>query len=211
MKNLKVKSLIWMGVLCSVLIWIILMLVNGVGLKVGWQAVKLLPTVVTLDAVLWGFFAKWGWRWPVCQRWLVPFPDLQGTWVGEVVSTWQDPTTGKRRGSIPVALSVKQSFTAISCVMYSEEMTSESHAAEFLLDPHTHVRKLVYSYVSTPKPGVRERSEIHNGTALLEIVLEPERELRGSYWNDRKSTGEITLRFRQKGLIQGYPQGNSLA
>ena len=65
----------------------------------------------------------------VFRGWLVSFPDLRGTWQGELETTWKDPRTGKIPGPIAVILVIKQSFGAIKCAMYTRESESYSTAA----------------------------------------------------------------------------------
>src|SRR5258708_15018435 len=95
-------------------------------LKITWDAFKLLPEVVTIYTILYLIFVIWVWRIPFLQRWLVTFPDLQGTWQGTLQTTWHYPDTDKKPPAIPVILVVKQSFTSISCVMYTQESISYS-------------------------------------------------------------------------------------
>ncbi|MBU3966173.1 MAG: hypothetical protein KKG76_02190, partial [Euryarchaeota archaeon] len=119
MKNLNAKAFISMLVIFSVLIWVLILYVTGTELKVSWEALKHLPTVVSIDTVLWLLFIKWGWKYNVFQKWLVPFPCLEGTWEGTLQTTWINPETGNTSRLIPVILVIKQSFISISCVMYS--------------------------------------------------------------------------------------------
>ena len=205
MKNLNVKAFIWVLVLLSVLIWAVVLYITGAELEVTWKAMRQLPTVVSIDVVLWLLFVKWGWKCRMFQKWLVPFPCLEGTWEGTIQTIWNDPETRNIPGTVPVILVIKQSFIAISCVMYSQEMTSRSYAAEFLIDTEANSKKITYTYTSTPRVTVRDRSVVHDGTALLDIITSPDFALRGEYWTNRKSAGEITLRFRSKELLQGFP------
>lgn len=205
MKNLNAKAFISMLVIFSVLIWVLILYVTGTELKVSWEALKHLPTVVSIDTVLWLLFIKWGWKYNVFQKWLVPFPCLEGTWEGTLQTTWINPETGNTSRLIPVILVIKQSFISISCVMYSQEMTSQSYAAEFLFDRENNLKKITYTYRSIPRATVRNRSVIHDGTVLLEVIATPFRVLRGEYWTNRKSTGEVDLKFKSKELMQSFP------
>jgi hypothetical protein len=88
--------------------------------------------------------------------------------------------------------------------MRTAEMTSHSFLADFWLDGDEQVRKLGYSYRSSPLPTVRERSQPHEGTAVFEIVGNPAKRLKGVYWSDRKTTGEITLDFINRNQRDEY-------
>jgi hypothetical protein len=167
-------------------------------LTIGYEAVPLVLAVV-------GFFVAYGWRWPLFQGWLVPFPNLNGTWQGEIQTTWKNPETGETPGPIPVILTIKQSFVRMSCVMRTAEMCSRSYFADFWLDGDEQVRKLGYSYVSIPLPTVAHRSVPHEGTTIFEIIGSPPTKLKGIYWSSRKTTGEVTLTFREPKLLEEFP------
>lgn len=206
MNNINWKLFIRITVGVSVLIWAIILLISGTELRAPLIAIKKLPSVITIDLILWAGFVKWGWRLRILQGWLVPFPDLQGTWEGTVRTTWSDPDTNESPQPIRAVLIVRQSFLTVSCVMHTQEMTSTSYSTDFLLDNESGVKKLIYSYVSVPRATVRDRSEIHDGTALLKIASKLHRELEGEYWTSRKSTGEITLRYWKPDLLDSFPK-----
>src|SRR5687767_5494889 len=85
-------------------------------------------------------------------------------------------------------------------------MRSECFASEFVLNADNGNKSLVYSYMSTPRLTVRDRSSMHHGTALLEIRNTPTKELCGEYWTDRRSTGEIELTLRESRLLDAFPK-----
>jgi hypothetical protein len=89
MKNIKEEALLWVQLGSFVAIWVAILYATGTGLTINWEAIKKLPDVITVYVVLLFVFTKWLWRLPVLQGWLVPFPDLQGTWQGELRSTWK--------------------------------------------------------------------------------------------------------------------------
>ena len=163
-----------------------------------------IPKVVTVDLILIGLFVKWVWRWKYLQGWLVPFPDLNGTWQGIIQTSWKD-TDNISPGPISTILTIKQTFGHISCVMRTGEMESHSYVEGFSLDPEKQIRKLCYSYTSRPKTSVRDRSTPHDGTMLFNIIGKPVMKLEGEYWTQRKTTGTITLTFHAKDLFDELP------
>lgn len=164
-------------------------------------AYKTIPIVLAVIAM----FVTHFWRYKIFQGWLVPFPDLNGTWQGEIQTTWKNPETNEIPAPIPVILTVKQSFVRISCVMRTAEMTSHSYLADFWLDGNEQIRMLGYSYHSKPLPSVQHRSQPHDGTIVLEIIGNPVGKLKGNYWTARKTTGEVTLTFREKNRLDEFP------
>ena len=137
--------------------------------------VQILPKVVSIDLVLCGLFASFLWKCSIFKNWLVPFPNLNGTWKGEIRTTWIDPETGERPEAIPAILTIKQSFLSVSCVMRTAEMTSRSLVSNFVLDKQNQLERLIYTYDSNPIETVRERNPQHCGTMSFDIPREPKK------------------------------------
>ena len=205
MKNIRQEVITWIQLITFVVVWIALILTSTHGLTINLEAFKVLPEVVTIYTVLYLLFIKWAWRWPILQGWLVPFPNLQGTWQGALQTTWVHPDTGKRPPPIPFVLVIKQSFSSVSCVLYTKESSSYSSAALLSEEDDSGIKRLSYVYTNTPELTARGRSPIHDGASILRIITTPERSLRGEYWTNRKTTGEVVLSFRTKKLMEGFP------
>ena len=171
-----------------------------------WGALVIAYKTIPLVLLAVGVFVTYAWRWRVFRGWLVPFPDLNGTWQGSIQTTWRNPDTGEIPAPIPVILTIKQSFTRISCVMRTAEMTSRSYLADFWLDGDEQVRMLGYSYHSKPLPTVADRSQPHDGTIVFELIGDRVTKLKGAYWTARKTTGEIVLTFRGTKRLDEFPE-----
>lgn len=206
LKNLNLKPFIYIFLVISFGLWFILALLNGIDKIELLKLIRLLPYVVFIDILIIGLFIKWGWKWKYFKNQLVPFPDINGTWQGIIQSNWVNPETGKVPGPIPTILTIKQSFTHISCVMRTAEMTSYSFAEEFKLDKDRQIMQLVYTYTSKPHLSVADRSTPHDGSITFNIIGAPVTKLKGQYWTDRRSTGEISLTFREKTLLDEMPK-----
>jgi hypothetical protein len=68
--------------------------------------------------------------------------------------------------------------------------------ASFDIDKDKDISRFFYSYMNTPKPSVRDRSQMHYGTTLLNFEGYPVTEMTGEYWTSRESTGEIKLKIK---------------
>jgi hypothetical protein len=205
MKNIKQEVVTWIQLITFIAIWVLLILLSTRALSISWEAVKLLPEVVTIYTILYLLFVKWAWRLSFLQGWLVPFPDLEGTWQGTLQTTWQNPETAATPLPIPLILVIKQSFETISCVLYTKESSSYSTAALLSEEDDSGIKRLSYVYTNTPELTARGRSPIHDGAAILKIITAPERTLQGEYWTNRKTTGTISLTFRSKKLFESFP------
>jgi len=205
MKNIRKELSVWLQLGTFIAIWVAILFVSKTDLAINWEAVKKLPDVVTVYAILYFVFSRWLWRLPVFQGWLVPYPDLQGTWEGMLQTTWVDPKTGKVPAPIPLLLVIKQSFDSISCVMHTQESSSVSNAAQISEDDGSGIYCLSYNYTNKPDAALRGRSAIHDGAALLTVVRKPKKILKGEYWTNRKSTGSIELNYKSKELVENFP------
>ena len=204
MKNLHLKRF-------SLLIFIFFSLFfcffafSGKTVKDLWDIIFIAYKTIPALVIAIGFFVGYAWRWRIFRGWLVPFPDLNGTWQGTIQTTWKNPETDEIPGPIPVILTIKQSFIRISCVMRTAEMTSRSYLADFWLNGDEQIRKLGYSYHSAPLPSVKNRSQPHDGTIVFEIITTPIKKLKGVYWTSRPTTGEVTLTYRERSRLEELP------
>ena len=194
---------IWLLTAVSALVWLFFAAVENTDLSKPMDFLGLLPWVVTVDTAVVSVFAKWGWRWGLWQNWLVELPNLNGTWIGEIRSDYEDG--GERIAPVPAMLTIRQTLFATSCVMQTEEMRSDSYAEGFRIDDERQLRQIAYAYASTPRPPVLDRSAPHNGSALLDIVVSPEKRLRGRYWTERGTGGEMDLAFHGPQRLEVLP------
>jgi len=205
MKNINLKYSLYVLVSISVLAFFILALIKKVETTDIVSILKLIPKVVSINLIIVAGFSSFMWRWKIFHGWLVPFPNMNGTWKGYIQTTWTDPITNERPAPIPTILTINQSFFKISCVMRTAEMTSRSIIADFVLDKDNQVRKLSYTYDSNPIATVKERSPQHYGTMIFDIIEKPKRKIEGEYWTGRKTTGHIEMTFWKKEKLEKYP------
>lgn len=207
MQNVTIKSSIYLLVGISALIWFAFAYFTGLDLSKAIDFFSLVPKVVSIDLVLIAIFIKWGWKFKVFRGWLVPFPNLNGTWLGFIHSDWVNPETGNKPDPIPVMLTVNQSFFHISCVMHTSEMRSNSYAEGFMIDNDRQIKQLAYSYTSKPRVSLSERSIPHDGSGVFQIIESPKLKLNGRYWTERLTKGEIYLTFHCVDILEELPEG----
>jgi hypothetical protein len=204
MKNLNMKPFIYLLAGFSVIVLFLAALVQGFDLQNFLDVLRLIPIVATADCIAYLVFTAWLWRWNRLQGWLIPFPDLNGTWQGYIQTNWKT-AQGLTPSPIPTILTIKQSFGRMSCVMRTAEMESHSYIEGFFIDKDAQVRRLCYSYTSKPKTSLRERSTPHDGSILFNIIGTPVHKLEGEYWTQRQTTGMVTLTFRTNLLLDEMP------
>jgi len=209
MKNFNLKPFLFILLGFSGLAWFAVARASGLDMKNFFDFMRPIPKVVTADLLLVAAFVNWAWRWKHLQGWLVPFPDLNGTWQGSIQTNWKD-ANGNAPAPIPVALTVKQTFGRVSCVMRTAEMESHSYAEGFCIERERQIRQLCYSYTSRPKASLRERSTPHDGTVRFNIIGKAVNKLEGEYWTQRQTTGIVTLTFQTKDLLDELPSDVSM-
>ncbi|WP_081596621.1 hypothetical protein ACQCLI_15130 [Pseudomonas nitroreducens] len=206
MKNATLKNTLYLLIGISALAWFSLAYLNDLNLSKLKDFFGLVPKVVSFDLIVIAIFVKWGWKLRIFRGWLVPFPDLSGTWTGYIYSDWRDPQTGQKPPPIPVMLTVSQSFSHASYLMRTSEMESSSYSEGFLIDPDRQIKKLAYSYTSKPRLSLSERSTPHDGSAVFQIIEKPKLKLAGRYWTERLTKGEIVLEYYSKELLEDFPE-----
>lgn len=191
MKNVKKELFVTVNVVVVAVLWVIILLISGIDLSKTYEAFTKLPEVVTGYVILQQIFTRWAWRWPLF-RWLTEFPDLSGTWDGELKSTWVDPKTNQRIPTIKATLIIRQGFDTISCELITEESSSHSRVMT-VLNSDDNLVEIVFDYLNTPKSQVRNRSEMHHGAAHLRLSGSASHSLKleGSYWTDRQTAGDM--------------------
>lgn len=153
------------------------------------------------DRVLWRF----SWFYP----WAIQRPDLNGTWKGTLRPIWKDPATGEPRPPISVYLVVRQTFSTLRLVLLTEESRSESVASR-VVEEDGEVA-IVDTYRNDPELRFRDRSGIHYGSVMLRVHGHPPAEMRGRYWTDRGTLGELELRQTSRRLASSYDKAALLS
>src|SRR5260370_21096979 len=172
------------------LIWVGVLQATGTPLSINWEAIKKLPDVVTIFVIVSFFFTRWMWRWKIFtyKGWLVQVPNIQGTWAGDLQSTWKDPTTDRVIPPLRMILVIRQTFWTVSCTLFTKESESFSRAAQIAVEEETGLVTLSYNYTNRSKADIRHRSPIHDGAPHLRVVTIPSRMLEGEYCTGRCTT-----------------------
>lgn len=192
MNYLNKKIYLWILILFSALVYFITYTVFPISKNTLFEYFRILSIVVTVDSAFIWLFINYLWKWTFLYDWVVPFPDLNGTWEGELKSSYIDKKTNKKIDPIKATLKIRQSFVHIHCLLKTEAIESSSFVCQFDINKDKQKLKLVYSYGGEANLLSRDDNPNHFGTAMLSVNDEG-KALTGSYWTDRKTTGELTL------------------
>lgn len=166
---------------------------------------SLLRFASTTGFVLYILFLLWeylAWRWPLVQR-LPHVPrDVRGTWKGALHSQWIDPKTGWQIPAKTVYLVVRQSASKVSATLLTDESKSTSSLAK--VSELEGGFELHYIYFNKPSMRFEDRSRMHHGSTVLEVVACPAKRLTGRYWTDRDSKGELDFTERKVEFPDDY-------
>ena len=186
-----------------------------VGFAIGIWAAEGSPTwlrgysAAVVVAIL--VFALWEyalWRTPLMQRLPRVARCIEGTWAGTVTPLWTDPATERRPLEKRVFLVVRQTASRVNVVLLTQESTSRSSIARLSQDELG--LSLSYMYANRPESRVAHRSTMHIGSAFVEIFGTPVARMRGRYWTDGNTRGELDLPERRTRAASSFREATEL-
>jgi predicted pore-forming effector associated with SMODS systems len=192
-----IKALIYIAVLA----WTVILYINHEAIQSVW--LKSLSTVTTVVLYAAMAFDLWLWKIPFLHGWFVKRPVIDGTWKVEIRSNWIDPATGARILPVEGYMVVRQTLTALSLRLLTEESSSELIGTEIVCSSDG-LYCISGIYRNEPRFEVRHRSAIHYGALWLRISDDPVKKITGHYWTDRETAGEITFSDRHKKSFQTF-------
>ena|GEM_PF-442113 len=160
--------------------------------------VGLLPAGASLVLLGWDL---WGWRIPPLNR-LTHRPRIDGLWEVTLTPTAESHIPeGGNRGPIPAYIVINQSFWSLHVRQMTAESGSDSKSFFWSHAPGEEVERLSFLYQNDPRPEHRDRSHPHLGSCSLNTARRVPRSIRGIYFTDRYTQGEMDLRLvdRSKG------------
>ncbi|KYF63971.1 hypothetical protein BE11_25000 [Sorangium cellulosum] len=160
-----------------------------------------LSAVVSGLSVLLLLWEAWLWRLDMLHPWPVSQPVLRGTWRGELTLATGEP--------LPIFLVVEQSFSRVA----TRTFTTESRSASIIagLDQVDGDFLLTATYRNEPDLLIQNRSRVHRGTVYLWVHGPRQAELRGCYWTDRDTKGELHFERVSRQLASDFRSAATLA
>lgn len=139
------------------------------------------------------------WKVPLLQGWFVKRPHLWGRWRVQMQSHWIDPRTGQRPAPFEVTWTVRQTFLGLYIHQEGQNATGDLVVGR-VLRKEDGTYQIAGIYKGEPTLDQREQSPIHYGAILLDVQGSSNKpaSMRGHYWTDRNTKGEIVAAGRQK-------------
>ncbi len=174
-----------------------------VGVKLDGSAkssLSYIPTLPTLGVVT---FDKWLWRWPGIKR-LHDRPRLDGLWSATLMPDKSShiPKDGNW-GPIQAYLVIEQTFWTISIAQSTTESASHSRAVLFIPRHESRRSILSFTYDNIPRREHIGRSPRHVGACEVETAGDEPKQLRGMYFTDRFTAGDMVLKLVDRGADHG--------
>ncbi len=173
----------------------------GVPIDAGLRrAIGYLPALAGLVVVVWDL---WVWRWPLVWR-STGRPRLDGLWEVELRPTADSHIPeGGNRGPIIAYLVVRQTYWSIALQLFTVESSSISRSFFWDGDNRTGTEWLTFVYDNTPMLNHQHRSGRHLGTCTLQPGSRQPAEIRGAYFTDRYTAGDMKLTLRKRDTSSG--------
>jgi len=170
-----------------------------------------LPTF-SIFAVLYIAWNKYLWAFPIISKFTNP-PDLRGTWVGGLESSYEQTQLGKFAtdggNDVPDGpkMKIRQTWTHISVTIYFKDSVSTSTTAAFLQDMTDPVLRI--NYRNRPEGGSGDDLIMHEGTNDLRYEnFENSCTLSGKYYTDehRNNHGEVSFQRVDRNRLFGLTE-----
>jgi hypothetical protein len=198
----------WIQIIAAVVVGVFALglWTSGVAVQARWLRFYSLA-VLAAGALITGW-DRWAWQ-------LRPFrhvrgvpPVLHGTWRGTLTSLWVDPTAGSRPAPKPAFLVVRQTASSAHAALFTDTARSGSTLAQ--VQHSAGGDALTYVYLATPDVLAAGGNPIHHGAVMLDITGRPGRRLRGRYWTDRESGGELDFTEHVSALADDFDEAAAL-
>ena len=135
-----------------------------------------LDLTITITLILATIYSEWLWKYNPLEK----TPKIYGEYKMTFISTYDN---SKRTMNVKI----KQNLFSNRIYMNTKESRSESISSSIITKKDN--CELIYTYQNIPNATERNHSEIHFGTCTFSII--DNKIISGSYYTDRKTTGEI--------------------
>lgn len=161
---------------CTCYLSILIFLLIKFGFKVESYLDAISYSVTTIVAII-SLYCTLLWKYNPLEK----YPRLNNKYKG-VIKT-------ENYGERYVEVKIKHNLISTYIKMISSESISKSKSFNIYKDGEDW--KLIYTYINEPNILERTHSNIHYGTCVLDITNKER--LKGNYYTDRKTIGEIEL------------------
>jgi hypothetical protein len=180
-------------ILLTTAAWVITLLIEGVPVSAGWLGSFGVVQLAVTGGVF--VFDRWLWKFRPLPR-LLGRPVIHGTWRGRVTSSWRpEPLDG--------FLVIRQTFTDVSINLITANGRSHTLACRWR-NTDSGEPGVFHIYQLVPSRFARDADPVRYGGCVLEICGNPAQELRGPYWTDGSTYGELSFTAHTRHVCSDY-------
>ena len=162
------------------------------GVAVFSAAWRAFSPAVSGAILLFGLFYKVAWRWEWLAKWMSR-PIVHGIWKGELRSDFG--LKDKSTLVIPIYFVVRQTYLTLSVQSFTESQDGESRLEALLKNSKTEATRLCYVFeLRKLYPGANSLTSGAGDLKLLGLG----RELKGTYWTNTPTHGELILKLASR-------------
>lgn len=191
MKKEELQNIVSISIALASISTLIYMITNNtLDLITFYRGASLSITIVTL---FWVFYFSYGWKISFFDKQLFYRPNLNGTWMGTLISDWKDED-GNVKEPIEFYLVIRQSFIRMHFTTFTDDFVGVSYAETFALNKDKGLKNIAYLY---RKDSTQSNDEnLREGATELRLIIEGEiKKLEGKYWSNTKTEGKIKVEF----------------
>ena len=170
------------------------------GVAFDWRFVAPFPFTVSVVVAAGLAIEHWLWRQP-WATWYFKRPDLRGTWMVEMISSWKAREDDPPLPPIIGYIAVKQTFSSLQMHLMTSESESWLVAEAILPAPHGDSFRICAVYENRPNLKLRETGASPWKQGAFTIVthgkLHRPEAANGDYWTDQKTNGTMALTDRR--------------
>ena len=188
----------------AVVLITVLVLVVGIWVESGnlnWTFFKACGVATFAATIALSLWERVAWKLSLVQRLDFVPRDVAGTWKGTLHSFWRDPQTGASPPPKTAYLVVRQTASTVRVTLLTDESISRSALGALVGGVDA---RLDYFFLNRPDLRFQERSRPHYGSASLNVIGKPAERLRGQYWTDRDSRGELEFDCHTRSVAEDY-------
>ena len=186
-------------VVLGIALWVLGAALTGADVTLSSNLLRPVGPVLFAVGIVLTAFDLWLWPVRIFYPWFVDRPDLRGTWQGTFVSTYVRPGECEPVRPIEALFVIRQTYSSLHIRMLTTESSSTTVQATVSREPDgSHL--ILGIYENRPREEVSHRSAMHVGAIWLTGDARLPDSLRGFYWTNRATSGDLTLEIRERRL-----------
>ena len=190
-------------IVLSIALWVLGVLLTGADFTLSGNLLRPIGPVLFAVGIVLTIFDLWLWHCGILYPWFVDRPDLRGTWRATFVSSYVPPGGIEPIGQVDAMFVIRQTFSSLHVRMLTAESSSNTVGATVSREPDgSHL--ILGVYENRPREEVSHGSSMHVGAMWLSGDGRLPDALRGFYWTNRATRGDLALRSRERKLRDSF-------